>query len=162
MIGLRFVARSLLAGIFIWGGGRSLKRADRLVPVAEPVTDPVQDAVDIDVETSQLVRLNAGVQVVGGALFALGIVPRVTALALGATLVPTTLAAHRFWEAEGDDRNEQTVHALKNAGLLGGLIFAALDTGGRPSVFWAGRRAVRHGADAIGSTSRSLAHTVTP
>ncbi|CAN5733506.1 DoxX family protein [soil metagenome] len=162
MFGLRGIARSLLAAIFIFGGARSLGRAERLVPVAEPVTDRVQDAVDIDVETSQLVRLNAGVQVVGGALFALGIVPRVTALALGATLIPTTLAAHRFWEAEGTERNEQTVHALKNAGLLGGLIFAALDTGGRPSVFWAGRRAARHGAEAIGSTSRSLAHAVTP
>ena len=68
---------------------------------------------------------------------ATGVVPRPAAALLGLSLIPTTLAGHRFWER--DDRSEradQTFHFLKNVGILGGLLFAATSTGGRPSVPW--------------------------
>ena len=58
----------------------------------------------------------------------------------------------------------------KNAALLGGLLAAALDTGGRPSVFWSGRRAAacaeRRGAaqnvaGSVGGAAQTVADTVT-
>jgi putative oxidoreductase len=69
----------------------------------------------------------------------------VAALALGASLVPTTFAGHRFWE-EGDpkQRAAQKIHFLKNVGLLGGLLLAALDTEGQPSLRWRAGRAAGH------------------
>ncbi len=97
-----------------------------------------------------LVRLNGAVQVGGGVFLAIGKLPRLAALALMATIVPTTYAGHRFWE-ESDDikRAEQRTQLLKNLGLLGGLIFAAVDTDGAPSVSWRTRRRVRQVASSV-------------
>ncbi len=78
-------------------------------------------------------RLNGAVQLVAGLLLATGRMSRPAALAIAATLVPTTLAAHRFWEEEDDgDKAQHRIHFLKNLGLLGGLLIAADDTGAGP------------------------------
>ena len=46
-----------------------------------------------------------------------------SALALAGSLVPTTLAGHRFWEEEDDAaRAQQTVQFLKNLAMFGGLL----------------------------------------
>lgn len=152
----------MLAGIFVAGGIKALMRPKQHAEVASDVTDAVADATDLAASDETLVMINAGVQVAGGAALALGIVPRAAALALGATLVPTTLAAHRFWEESGDARDAQTVQFLKNASILGGLLFAALDTGGRPSVFWSGRRVAGDLVDSVASSTRSAVDAVTP
>jgi len=161
MIGLRGLARTLLASIFVVGGVSAWRRSGRLAVPASKVTGPVEDLVPGRPTTEQLVKVNAGVQVVGGTLFALGFVPRVMALLLGATLVPTTLAGHRFWEMEDEaDRAQHQTQVLKNAGLIGGLVFAALDTGGRPSVFWSGRRLAGDLADTVSSATTSVTDAV--
>jgi uncharacterized membrane protein YphA (DoxX/SURF4 family) len=65
-------------------------------------------------------------------------------------LVPTTLAGHRFWE-ESDEkaRSMQRIQFFKNLSMLGGLLLAAVDTDGRPSVSWRARRAASHAADKV-------------
>jgi uncharacterized membrane protein YphA (DoxX/SURF4 family) len=152
MIGLRGLARTLLAGIFVVGGVNAWKRSSKLAVAAAEVVEPVQNALAIPVSTERLVRVNAGTQVVAGGLFALGVAPRVMAVVLAGSLVPTTLAGHRFWEMEdAADKAQHRIHFLKNAALIGGLIFAALDTGGRPSIFWSGRRAAEGLADTVTS-----------
>ena len=101
--------------------------------------------------------MNAGVQVVAGGLFALGVAPRVMAIVLGGSLVPTTLAGHRFWEVDDAvDRSQQQIQFLKNAALLGGLMFAALDTGGRPSIFWSGRKAAEGAVATVAATTQTV------
>ena len=42
-------------------------------------------------------RANAAVQVVAGTTLALGLAPRLSALAPAGSLVPTTLAGHPYW-----------------------------------------------------------------
>ncbi len=161
MIGTRTIARSLLASAFVVLGAKSLMRSDELAPVAERVSDPLTDAAGIDTSPERLVQINSAVQIAGGALFAFGIAPRPVAVALGASLVPTTLASHRFWESETPMQKElDTMGFLKNAAILGGLIFAALDTGGRPSVFWSGRKAAANAADAVSSAAHHAYSTV--
>ena len=158
MIGLRGLARTLLAGIFVVGGVSAWKRSSKLAVPAAKVVEPVQDALPNSPTAEQLVRVNAGVQVAAGGLFALGVAPRVMAIVLGGSLIPTTLAGHRFWEIDdAADRAQQQIQVLKNAALVGGLIFAALDTGGRPSVFWSGRRAAEGLAGSVTATTQSLA-----
>ncbi len=150
MIGLRGLARTLLAGIFVVGGVSAWKRSSKLAVPAAKVVEPVQDALPNSPTAEQLVRVNAAVQVTAGGLFALGIAPRVMAIVLGGSLVPTTLAGHRFWEMEdAADKAQQQIQVLKNAAVIGGLVFAALDTGGRPSIFWSGRRAAEGLADTL-------------
>jgi uncharacterized membrane protein YphA (DoxX/SURF4 family) len=163
----RLLARPLLAGVFVYGGVDALRTAKAKVPVAEDIAQPIAHAAPVDLpsDTEQLVKLNGAVQVVAGALLATGKLPRLAALALAATIVPTTLAGHRFWEAPDDaTKAEQTIHFLKNASILGGLILAALDTEGRPSVAWrakrTGREARTHAAELISHTADRAAGLV--
>ena len=140
---LRAVARPLLASIFVVQGFETFRRPERASARAEPVVRPLAERLPfVPDETEQAVRISGAVQVVAGSLLALGRWPRLSALALAATLVPTTLAGHRFWEAEkGQERLQQRIHFLKNASMLGGLLIATADTAGNPSLAWRGRHA---------------------
>ena len=118
-----FVARPLLAGMFVYGGLDAFRNPAGKVPRAEKVAPDIANLVGIDADTEQLVQFNGAVQVAAGVTLALGIFPRLSALALAGTLIPTTLAGHRFWEEEDEAaRAQQTVQLLKNAGMFGGLL----------------------------------------
>jgi putative oxidoreductase len=144
---LRALARPMLGSIFIVQGYQTWRHPERVSPAAEPVVTPVRDRVPlVPGETEQAVRLNGAVQAVAGSMLAAGTCPRLAALALAGTLVPTTLAGHRFWEAQDkQERAQQRIHFLKNLTIAGGLLIAAADTGGRPSLAWRGRHAARTG-----------------
>ena len=140
----RRIARPLLAASFVWGGIATLRNPGPQVAKAEPVAPAVADKVPLPLptDTEQLVKINAIAQIVAGLFLAIGRLPRLAALVLAASIVPTTAAGHRFWEIdEPAQRAQQQIHFLKNAGLLGGLLLAALDTEGRPSLGWRARRA---------------------
>jgi uncharacterized membrane protein YphA (DoxX/SURF4 family) len=75
-----------------------------------------------------LVRTNSAVQIAGGTLLMLGKAQRLSALALAASLIPTTMAGHSFWTIEDPaDRKRQRVQFQKNMAMLGGLLFAMVD-----------------------------------
>lgn len=148
---LRLVARPMLASMFVSGGVEQLTDPASHVPIAEPVTDALKDATQdtipqaADADAEQLVQLNGLMQVVGGLLLTFGKLPRVAALLLAGSLVPTTLAAHRFWEESDEEtRNAQRIHFFKNVSLLGGLLIATMDREGKPSIAWRGGHAVDH------------------
>lgn len=147
----RAVARPMLSAIFVTSGSQQLTDPGSHVAAARDVTEPLQDAAAGVVpeagtpDTEQLVQLNGLAQVIGGLLLALGRLPRLSALLLAGSLVPTTLAAHRYWE-EGDPeaRAQQRVHFFKNISLLGGLLIATMDREGSPSLRWRSGHAVDH------------------
>jgi len=152
------VARPLLAGVFIYGGIDALRSAGKKVDVASPVLEPLERATGMDGPT--LVKVNAGAQVVAGACLALGILPRPAAAVLALSLVPTTLAGHRPWDQDDPKaRSAQTIHLLKNVAVLGGLVFAATSTGGRPSLPWRAKRAAHQLAASSADTIEHLRHT---
>jgi len=142
---LRLAARPLLASIFIVQGFDSLLHPDTKAPAAEKVVRPLAERVPaVPDQVEQAVRLNGAVQVVAGSLLAIGKFPRLSAAALAATLIPTTAAGHRFWESnDKQERAQQQVHFLKNLSMLGGLLIAAGDTAGNPSIAWRGRHAAQ-------------------
>ncbi|MGC8923277.1 DoxX family protein [Streptomyces jietaisiensis] len=142
---LRVLGRPMLASMFIAGGLDSVRHPERVAEIAEPVVRPVSDRVPmLPDSTLQAVRINGAVQVAAGVLLGLGRMPRLSALALAGTLVPTTLAGHRFWEAEeGADRVQQRIHFLKNVSMFGGLLVTADDTHGVPSLLWRGRHTAK-------------------
>ncbi len=135
----------MVASIFVIQGYDTFRRPERVAPLAEPVVRPLAERVSaVPAKTEQAVRVNGAVQMAAGTLLALGRFPRLSALALAATLVPTTLAGHRFWEADEEtDQAQQRIHFLKNLSMFGGLLIAAADTAGRPSVAWRTRHAAR-------------------
>ncbi|MCB0958655.1 MAG: DoxX family protein [Acidimicrobiales bacterium] len=100
--------------------------------VAADRRDPLSD------ET--VIRVNGAVQLTAGVLLATNKAPRLASTALAVTLVPTTLAGHRWWEMDGAERSAHRTQFLKNVALLGGLVLAAADTEGEPSLAWRMRR----------------------
>jgi uncharacterized membrane protein YphA (DoxX/SURF4 family) len=162
---LRRIARPMLAAIFVSGGIETLRNPKPHIQAAEPlldktinqVKDKVPDQVPTDAES--LVKLDAAVKIGAGIALGLGKFPRLSALLLAGSLVPTTAAAHRYWDHEDpQERAEQQVHFLKNLGLLGGLLLASADTHGKPSLSWRAQRAARTAAETV----QDAAHAVLP
>ena len=153
---LRRIARPMLASIFISGGVDALRNPGGKAAAAEsitPITKNIPALADQDPEN--LVRINGAAQVAAGTLLALNRFPRLSALVLAASIVPTTAAGHRFWEVDDDmARSQQKVHFLKNVGLLGGLLLAAADTEGRPGVVWRTKHTAEHAGAAAQRTRK--------
>jgi putative oxidoreductase len=138
----RRVARPLLASMFIAGGLDAIQSPESKVKAAAAVTEPLKARFPgLPEDDATLVRLNGMVQVGAGGLLAIGKFRRLASWVLVASVIPTTYAGHRFWEEVDDEtRAQQRVHFLKNLGLLGGLLLAANDTEGAPSLGWRARR----------------------
>jgi putative oxidoreductase len=135
----------MLASVFVVQGLDTFQHPEKVAKLAEPVVRPVADRVAVvPDQTEQAVRLNGAIQAAAGATLGLGVLPRLSALVLAGTLIPTTLAGHRFWEQEDpQERARQRIHFLKNVTMMGGLLIAAADTGGSPSLAWRRRKAAR-------------------
>ncbi len=154
---VRRLARPMLSTMFISGGVNALRGPDDHVQMAEPELDKLQPAVGkateqlpFDLTERQMVQLNGAVQLVGGLMLATGRFPRLSSLALAASLVPTTWAGHRFWEEKDPTQKaNQQIHFFKNVSMLGGLLLASVDTEGKPSLAWQARRAARHAGDRV-------------
>ncbi|MCX5206417.1 DoxX family protein [Streptomyces sp. NBC_00237] len=153
---IRRIARPLLASVFISGGIGTLRRPEQVAPEAEPVAVPLGRRIPkLPADPEQLVRINGAVQLGAGTLLALGRFPRLAAFALAGTLVPTTLAGHRFWEEKDPEaKAQQRDHFLKNLSLVGGLLVTAADTHGKPSVAWRARKSGAKGRRAAQQAGR--------
>jgi len=132
---VRRVARPLLAAMFVAGGLDQLKHPARTADTARPLVEKVGPAIGLPDDPELLVRANGVAMVGAGTLLALGRLPRIASTVLAVTLVPTTVAAHPFWQEQDPEvRAQQKVQFLKNLGLLGGLLLAAVDTQGKPGL----------------------------
>lgn len=131
----RTLARPMMAAMFITGGADSLRN-----PGLRP--DLVAKA-GLD-NADQLVKINGATMLAAGLTLATGRLPRLSALALAGTLVPTTLVGHPFWsETDKAAKKQQQIQFFKNLSMLGGLLLAAADTGGRESLPHAAGRVTR-------------------
>jgi putative oxidoreductase len=132
---VRRVARPMLAAMFVVGGLDQLKHPSTKADTARPLVEKLAPAIGLPDDTELLVRANGAAMVGAGALLALGRLPRLASTVLAATLVPTTVAAHSFWnEQDPKVRAQQKVQFFKNVSLLGGLLIAAVDTAGKPGL----------------------------
>ena len=165
----RRLARPLLASSFIVGGALAVSKpqlfADDVRPLKKKVAAQVQEA-DTDVpvpdDATQDVRIWGAVHIVGGLALATDRAPRLSAAVLAATMVPTIAGTHRFWEKSGSERARDGVHFAKDTSILGGLLIAALDKEGKPSLgYRAGkaaktaRREAKHAAAHAGQEVRA-------
>lgn len=124
----RLVARALTGSTYAVLGLDALLTSGARVGMAGPTLAAMRRVLPLPVDDEMLVRGNAAVQVVAGATHAVGVVPRVSALLLVGSLVPTTIAGHSFWSVQDPvARTMQRVQFQKNLAMIGGLLFAALD-----------------------------------
>ena len=121
----RRLARPLLASIFISSSIPMLKDQSYL-------HGPIRDAGLSEPEL--LAKAHVYGNLAGGLGLALGKFPRLAALGLAVNLAPTTYVGHAFWKAPADQKVMQQINFFKNLSLLGGLLIAASDTGGRESL----------------------------
>src|SRR4051812_1457231 len=184
---LRRVARPMLASIFIQGGIAALRYPQAHVQTAKPVLDAVKpvlqqateaaaptidkaaESVPVDLpptstnwlDDETLVKVDGAVKVVAGTMLALGKAPRLASTALAASLIPTTVAGHRFWEEDDPEaKTAQQINFFKNVSLLGGLLIAAADTEGKPSLGWRGRKAAELAAAAASTQVGAISGAV--
>ncbi|MGZ8746511.1 MAG: DoxX family membrane protein [Mycobacterium sp.] len=152
---IRRVARPMLSAAFIARGVDALRSPKPAADAARPtldglskLPDPVGTNVPSNAET--VARVNAAVQIGGGLLLASGKLPRLASAALALSVVPGSLGGHTFWNETDPQRKADERRAfLTDISLIGGLIIAAVDTEGKPSLGWRGRRAAHKVSDAV-------------
>ncbi|WP_291427112.1 DoxX family protein [Deinococcus sp.] len=114
----KVLGRALLATIFIKSGVDHLQNPDPIVRAARGAEIPQPELA---------VKANSGIMAAAGVLLALGIAPRITSTALAASLIPTSVIGHPFWDKKGSERQHQQTQFLKNLALFGALLVAGSD-----------------------------------
>jgi putative oxidoreductase len=162
----RTVARPMLSTIFFVGAWSAFKNVDALSVKAGRVTDRLvpklrAKGVPVPEDPTVLVRINAATQLAAAAALATGRAPRLSSAVLAASLVPTTLAGHAFWEeTDPAARQQHKLSFARNVSVLGGLLLSSVDTEGKPGVAWRARRAakdVARGSRQVAREGRHLA-----
>ena len=125
---LRPAARLLTGSTYVLLGFDALRAPGERVDLAAALLAAIRTMAPLPADDELVVRGNAAVQVLGGTLLALGRAPRISALALAGSLIPTTLAGHAYWTIEDPAaRKMQRIQFHKNLAMIGGLLLAVLD-----------------------------------
>ncbi|PQE02220.1 DoxX family protein [Mycolicibacterium parafortuitum] len=154
---IRRVARPMLSAVFISRGIEALRSpkpaTDATRQTLEELSklpDPVGTNLPTNAET--VAKVTAAVQIGGGLLLAAGRLPRFASAALALSVVPSSLGGHAFWtEVDPQRKADERRAFITDVSLIGGLIIAAVDTEGKPSLGWRGRRAARKVSEAVAS-----------
>lgn len=157
---VRRLARPLLAASFVASGVDAVLHPMPKAEAARPLVDRLAPSVGLPPDAELAVRANGAVQVGAGVLFALGRLPRLSALLLATSLLPALVGDGAFWrEKDPQARRDQRNQLLRDAGLLGGALLGAVDTDGRPGLAWRGRRAVKQAEQAGRRAARDAKRT---
>lgn len=159
---VRRIARPMLASLFMVQGMEQLRHPSALHAKVAPFAEKVAP-LGLPNDPELLVRANGATMVGAGGLLALGRCPRLAALALVATMAPTTYVGHAFWQdSDPAAKRQNRTQFLKNISLMGGLLLASVDTEGRPGLAYrmgmAGHSAKRT-AKRARREARHAAHT---
>ncbi len=107
------IGRLGLAALFLWSGYGKLTQS---AGTAAYMTAYGLPAADI------LIWPVALVEVLGGAMLALGWKTRWAALVLFVFTLPATFIFHAYWSVPADQVMNQQIHFMKNLAILGGLL----------------------------------------
>jgi len=156
---VRRIARPMLAAIFVTSGLDSVLHPTARAQIAAPWVKKLAGPLHLPDDPELLVRANGATMVMAGSMLGLGKFPRLGALVLAGALVPTTYTAHAFWTVQDPAaRAQQKVHFLKNVGLLGGVLLAAVDTAGQPGLAYRTRHAHSEALRQASRTRRDARH----
>ncbi|MGN6088566.1 MAG: DoxX family protein [Actinomycetales bacterium] len=155
---VRRLARPLLAASYVYNGLDAVRHPQDKVANAKPVLDvlgPKLGLSSLNADPAQLIRLNGATHVAAGSLLALGKLPRLSALVLAVSSIPTIWADNAFWRASPSEKPQVTHEFFKSLSAMGGLWLAAVDTSGKPSVGYRAKRAAKLAKKAGGSAAHS-------
>ncbi|GAB6901503.1 DoxX family protein [Kineosporia succinea] len=138
---VRRVARPLLAAPLIQSGVEAARHPGAHAEAARPVLKQVSGPLRLPNDPVMVVRSAGAVTAVAGSLLAAGRLPRLSALAIVVT-APVVQPVEPFWkEKDPALRREKQATFVKTLGLIGGALLATVDTEGKPSVAYRGRKA---------------------
>ena len=135
---VRRIARPLIAAPFIYEGVRTAVTPERSIDVSPKTFSQLDDqlhnsSVPDAVDARLVLRVAGSVAATAGLAYAAGRAPRLAALVLLGTTTVGWAGRKRVWELSGQERLEEIEAILKDAGLLGSVLLAAVDTDGKPS-----------------------------
>jgi putative oxidoreductase len=111
---LKALGHILLGSMFIFGGWNAFKSPGGRVKRVEDAGIPAPHSATV---------LNGAVMAVAGTTLAAGVLPKLSAIALIGSLIPTTYVGHPYWQEEdAATRTLQQNNFLKNVAMLGGLL----------------------------------------
>ncbi len=146
----RRLARPLLASSFVATGVDAVMHPDSHVErfrKIEPTLEKAGVPPAIAADTRLLVRVSGGVTALAGLMLATNRNPRAAALTLAAVTVPVTLVNNPVWTGGSRERKKEMRRGLlTGASLVGGLLIAALDRDGKPSLAWRAANTREHKA----------------
>lgn len=163
---LRFVARSLVAGVFIVDGVKKITRPEEVADDAEQFTSTVTPLIQrvapagysswVPEDARTWVRGAGAAQVAGGAMFATGIGRRLGACLLAATSVLNVAIALPGKDATKAQKDAARPEVLTHLALLGSTVLAAQDLQGRPGLAWRADHTIEKVDKKISDTSQKL------
>ncbi|MCU1533264.1 MAG: DoxX family protein [Arthrobacter sp.] len=143
---VRFLARPMLASSFVLAGMDKLRNSDDTAAQLSPLLRRAAESLPFRTDEKVLARVLGGAQVGAGVCFAFGKSARLAATVLA---VISALNGYVEWRSADisskEGREARRKQLLKNVTLIGGVLLAAVDTAGKPSLAW---RAEHLAADA--------------
>ncbi|MDO5700710.1 MAG: DoxX family protein [Bowdeniella nasicola] len=148
---IKLLARPLLASPFIAEGLDAVrhpkKHAEKFATL-EPTLAKLGVPPVLASDAELLSRVLGGISLVSGLCLATGRKPRAAALTLAAINLPTVITSNPIWQAKDPKERDRFLDALLRGGALaGGLLYAAQDRGGKPSLGWRMSNWREHRAD---------------
>ena len=114
---LLLIGRFLLGAAFVVFGVRNIKNIPRLTEAME--------AKGLLPQPRTWMLVGVGIQIVGGAMLALGILPGISALALAAFVLFAAYLFHPFWEYPAAEQGPHINAWIMNTGLAGAFLMVA-------------------------------------
>lgn len=162
---VRRLARPLLAATFVASGVDQLRNArqtaDQLQPVLQRAGSIVPQASVVTDNEMLVARMVGAVQVGAGVMLAAGKFPRISALVLAKMAAINAIVEYRNADqATPEGRRLRRSQLLKNLGLVGAGLLAAVDTAGRPGLAWRASHLAEDARRNIQSLGKDTSKTV--
>ena len=121
----RWSARLACGATYVILGLDAARSPGPRVDMAKKTLAAIRQVAPLPLDDEQVVRVNGAAQALAGVALITGRFQRWAGLGLIASLIPTTLAGHSFWELENPmERKMQRTQFHKNLAMIGGLLFA--------------------------------------
>ena len=153
---IRLIARPMLAAGYILNGVERLRKPEAAAASVGPLLNQARKQVDVPVDTVTLARATGVAQVAAGSMLAIGRFPRLSASILVGTYLLDTVGERLSADktTSKDEKKARNERTLLRTSMLGGALLAAVDTAGRPGLWWRTQHAAEDLWSSVEDTSK--------
>ena len=153
---IRLIARPMLAAGYILNGVERLRKPEAAAASVGPLLHQARKQVDVPVDAATLARATGVAQVAAGSMLAIGRFPRLSASILVGTYLLDTVGERLSADktTSKDEKKARNERTLLRTSMLGGALLAAVDTAGRPGLWWRTQHAAEDLWSSVEDTSK--------